>query len=117
MTDKAPDRVPVRRALLSVSDKSGLIELGKDLASFAVELLSTGGSAKTLREALQIMAEMRDQKKIDAELFELFLTSRVWQKYAEHYMPSDLRNGVDIAPLRVSGTPRYSETSTLADVG
>ncbi len=45
------DLHPVRRALLSVSDKTGLIDLGKALAARGVELLSTGGSAKTLREA------------------------------------------------------------------
>ncbi|MCL6283660.1 bifunctional phosphoribosylaminoimidazolecarboxamide formyltransferase/IMP cyclohydrolase [Ruegeria sp. 2012CJ41-6] len=42
---------PVRRALLSVSDKTGLVDLGKALSARGVELLSTGGSAKTLREA------------------------------------------------------------------
>ncbi|WP_406646688.1 bifunctional phosphoribosylaminoimidazolecarboxamide formyltransferase/IMP cyclohydrolase [Aliisedimentitalea scapharcae] len=45
------DLHPVRRALLSVSDKTGLIELGKALADRGVELLSTGGSAKALRDA------------------------------------------------------------------
>ncbi|MGR3761510.1 bifunctional phosphoribosylaminoimidazolecarboxamide formyltransferase/IMP cyclohydrolase [Roseobacteraceae bacterium NS-SX3] len=45
------DLHPVRRALLSVSDKTGLIELGKALAERGVELLSTGGTAKALREA------------------------------------------------------------------
>ncbi|MEX0349431.1 MAG: bifunctional phosphoribosylaminoimidazolecarboxamide formyltransferase/IMP cyclohydrolase [Paracoccaceae bacterium] len=45
------DLHPVRRALLSVSDKTGLIELGKALSARGVELLSTGGSAKTLRDA------------------------------------------------------------------
>ena len=45
------DLVPLRRALLSVSDKSGLIELGQALAARGVELLSTGGSAKALRDA------------------------------------------------------------------
>ncbi|WP_164660822.1 bifunctional phosphoribosylaminoimidazolecarboxamide formyltransferase/IMP cyclohydrolase [Tropicibacter sp. Alg240-R139] len=45
------DLHPVRRALLSVSDKTGLIELGKSLATRGVELLSTGGTAKALREA------------------------------------------------------------------
>lgn len=44
-------RLPVRRALLSVSDKTGLIELGRALAAHGTELLSTGGSAKALREA------------------------------------------------------------------
>ncbi len=47
MTDKSP----VRRALLSVSDKTGLVDLAKALAARGVELLSTGGSAKTLRDA------------------------------------------------------------------
>ncbi len=42
---------PVRRALLSVSDKTGLIELGQALAERGVELLSTGGTAKALRDA------------------------------------------------------------------
>lgn len=41
----------IRRALLSVSDKSGLAELGRDLAARGVELVSTGGTAKALREA------------------------------------------------------------------
>lgn len=45
------DLAPIRRALLSVSDKTGLVELGQALAARGVELLSTGGSAKTLRDA------------------------------------------------------------------
>ncbi|MBV7396137.1 bifunctional phosphoribosylaminoimidazolecarboxamide formyltransferase/IMP cyclohydrolase [Mameliella sediminis] len=45
------DLQPVRRALLSVSDKTGLIDLGRALADKGIELLSTGGSAKALREA------------------------------------------------------------------
>jgi phosphoribosylaminoimidazolecarboxamide formyltransferase/IMP cyclohydrolase len=47
----APSVTPIRRALISVSDKTGLIELGQRLAAAKVELLSTGGSAKALREA------------------------------------------------------------------
>jgi phosphoribosylaminoimidazolecarboxamide formyltransferase/IMP cyclohydrolase len=43
--------VAVRRALLSVSDKTGLLDLAKALAAHGVELLSTGGTAKALREA------------------------------------------------------------------
>ena len=45
------DLLPTRRALLSVADKTGLIDLGKALAARGVELLSTGGSAKALRDA------------------------------------------------------------------
>ncbi|MDO5756585.1 MAG: bifunctional phosphoribosylaminoimidazolecarboxamide formyltransferase/IMP cyclohydrolase [Rhodobacterales bacterium] len=45
------DITPIRRALLSVSDKTGLIDLGRALSQRGIELLSTGGSAKTLRQA------------------------------------------------------------------
>ncbi len=45
------DLLPVRRALLSVSDKTGLVELARALAARNVELLSTGGTAKAIREA------------------------------------------------------------------
>ena len=41
----------VRRALLSVTDKAGLVEFAQVLASFGVELISTGGTAKALRAA------------------------------------------------------------------
>ena len=43
--------VVIKRALLSVSDKSGLAELGAALAQRGVELVSTGGTAKALRDA------------------------------------------------------------------
>jgi phosphoribosylaminoimidazolecarboxamide formyltransferase/IMP cyclohydrolase len=45
------DQVKIARALLSVSDKSGIIELGEALARHGVELVSTGGTATALREA------------------------------------------------------------------
>lgn len=41
----------VARALLSVSDKAGLVELGRGLAAFGVELVASGGTAGALREA------------------------------------------------------------------
>src|SRR5262249_61594559 len=40
-----------RRALLSVSDKAGLVELGRGLVARGFELVSTGGTARALREA------------------------------------------------------------------
>jgi phosphoribosylaminoimidazolecarboxamide formyltransferase/IMP cyclohydrolase len=45
------DLVPVRRALLSVSDKTGLADLARALDARGVELVSTGGTAKALRDA------------------------------------------------------------------
>lgn len=41
---------PIKRALLSVSDKSGLVDFARALAARGVELLSTGGTAKALRD-------------------------------------------------------------------
>jgi len=51
------DLVPVRRALISLSDKSGLAELAAGLARHNVEIISTGGTAAKLRE---IGAAVRD---------------------------------------------------------
>ncbi|MGP2490465.1 bifunctional phosphoribosylaminoimidazolecarboxamide formyltransferase/IMP cyclohydrolase [Mesorhizobium sp. PUT5] len=47
----APDLVPVRRALLSVSDKAGLVDFARALAGAGVELVSTGGTAKAIADA------------------------------------------------------------------
>ncbi len=41
----------IKRALISVSDKAGVVELARELNSFGVELLSTGGTAKMIRDA------------------------------------------------------------------
>jgi len=47
----APGEVRVRRALLSVSDKTGIVEFGRGLHELGVELVSTGGTARVLAEA------------------------------------------------------------------
>ena len=47
----AADLPRPRRALLSVSDKTGLVEFGRALADLDLDLVSTGGTARTLREA------------------------------------------------------------------
>jgi phosphoribosylaminoimidazolecarboxamide formyltransferase/IMP cyclohydrolase len=50
--DRADGHVPVpRRALLSVSDKTGIVELGRGLVARGFELVSTGRTARTLRDA------------------------------------------------------------------
>jgi phosphoribosylaminoimidazolecarboxamide formyltransferase / IMP cyclohydrolase len=52
--------VKIVRALLSVSDKSGLIELGTALAAHGVDLVSTGGTAKALRDAGLTVRDISD---------------------------------------------------------
>ncbi len=51
MPNSAPQRAPIHRALLSVSDKRGIVELAQALAAHGVALLSTGGTAKLLSQA------------------------------------------------------------------
>ena len=54
------DVIPIRRALISVSDKSGLAELAAALLRAKVEVLSTGGTAKALREHGVTVTEVAD---------------------------------------------------------
>ena len=58
MSDKV--MAPIKRALLSVSDKTGLVEFGKFLAEQGVEILSTGGTAKALADAGLQVTEVSD---------------------------------------------------------
>ncbi|MBB3951009.1 bifunctional phosphoribosylaminoimidazolecarboxamide formyltransferase/IMP cyclohydrolase [Aureimonas jatrophae] len=50
-TTPVPDRVPLRRALLSVFDKTGVVDLARALHERGVELVSTGGTHRALTEA------------------------------------------------------------------
>lgn len=52
--------ITIKRALLSVSDKTGLAELGAALAAHGVELVSTGGTAKALRDAGLAVMDISD---------------------------------------------------------
>src|SRR6478672_3006394 len=59
--------VRVRRALVSVSDKTGVADFAKSLAALGVEILSTGGTAEALREAgveVTDVAEFTGQEEI-----------------------------------------------------
>src|SRR5471030_1311524 len=49
---------PIRRALISVSDKTGLVPFAQALAGYGIALISTGGTAKTLADAGLDVAEV-----------------------------------------------------------
>src|SRR5919205_1152595 len=51
---------PIRRALLSAHDKTGLVELARALVAHGAELVSTGGTARTLREAGLAVTEVSE---------------------------------------------------------
>lgn len=50
----------IKKALISVSDKSGIVDFAKKLANFGVEIISTGGTAKSLREAGIVVRDVSD---------------------------------------------------------
>ena len=56
-----PMTVKIKRALISVSDKTGLEDFGRFLAGLGVEILSTGGTAKTLRDAGLTVKDVSDE--------------------------------------------------------
>lgn len=51
MTDQKDGLRPIRRALISVSDKTGIADFARELKTFGVEIISTGGTAQALRDA------------------------------------------------------------------
>ncbi len=55
-----PNIPPIRRALISVSDKTGLVELARALAARGVELLSTGGTAQAMRAAGLVVKDVAE---------------------------------------------------------
>lgn len=52
--------VKIKRALLSVSDKRGIVEFGKGLAAMGVDIISTGGTMKALRDAGVLVTAVQD---------------------------------------------------------
>ena len=54
------DSVPVQRALISVSDKTGLLDLVAALSAAGVELVSTGSTAQTIRDAGHAVTEVSE---------------------------------------------------------
>ena len=51
---------PIRRALLSVSDKTGILDFARELTRLNVEIISTGGTAKSLRDAGLTVRDISD---------------------------------------------------------
>ena len=92
------DLVPVRRALLSVSDKTGLDPLAKGLVERGVELVSTGGTAAKLRESGGTVRDVSDLTGDHAGR---------WQRWASCFEPdfSYMHGG----SVRQSGASRYRQ--------
>ena len=93
-SDSIPGAVTVRRALVSVSDKRGVVELGQALAARGVEILSTGGTASALadRPALKMTVLGTAALEAEREVTLALITYR--------------------SPLAAVSFPRYVNTST-----
>ena len=80
------DEIPLQGRILAIAD--------------VFEALTAKGrpykNPNTLMEALRILGFMRDDRHINADLFELFLTSGVWRRYGEQYLRHEQIDKVDI---------------------
>src|SRR3954468_21962777 len=95
------DLVPVRRALISLSDKSGLEQLAAGLARHGVEIVSTGGTAARLRE---FGASSRDISELTG--FPEMMDGRV----------KTLHPKVHAGLLRVRDNPEHGATMEAHDI-
>ena len=110
---------PIRRALLSVSDKTGIVEFGRFLADQGAEILSTGGTAKMLAEAGVPVVEVAEhtgfpeimdgrvktlQPKIHGGLLAVRANAEHVKAMADH----------DIAPIDLLCVNLYPFEATLA---
>src|SRR5437588_582790 len=92
--------VKIRRALISVSDKAGLVHFARELKTFGVEIVSTGGTAKTLRDA---GIEVHDVSDVTG--FPEMMDGRIKTLHPKiHGALLGLRDNVDhVAALRENG--------------
>jgi phosphoribosylaminoimidazolecarboxamide formyltransferase/IMP cyclohydrolase len=113
---------PLRRALLSVSDKTGLVELARGLAELGVELVTTGGTARVLT-----MAGLRVREVSDVTGFPEILDGRVKTLHPAIYGGILARRGVaaheealgrhGIGPIDLVAVNLYPFEKTVAQPG
>ncbi len=89
---------PIRRALISVSDKSGVLEFARSLHTFGVEILSTGGTASVLRDAGLPVKEVSEYTG-----FPEIMTGRVKTLHPKIHGGLLGRRGMDDAVMREHG--------------
>ena len=113
------DIVPIRRALISVSDKTGLIPFAQALAARDIEILSTGGSAKALRDAGIPVKEVSDHTGFP-EIMDGRVKTLVPQIHggilARRDLPEHLQQmrTHDIAPIDLVAVNLYPFEATVA---
>lgn len=91
---------PIKRALISVSDKAGVAEFGRQLQSMGIEILSTGGTAKLLADAGIAVIEVSDYTG-----FAEMMDGRVKTLHPKIHGGILGRRGVDDGVMREHGIP------------
>src|SRR5215213_1473335 len=113
----------IKRALISVSDKTGILEFAKELTSFGVQIISTGGTAKTLRENGIAVTEVADitnfpemmdgrVKTLHPKIHGAFLALRD----NENHVASMQEHGIEPIDLVVVNLYPFEETIAQEDV-
>ena len=113
----------IKRALISVSDKSGIVEFATELRKFGVEIISTGGTAKSLRESgieVTEVAEITDfpemmdgrVKTLHPKIHGAFLALRD----NENHLKSMTEHGIEPIDLVVVNLYPFEQTIEKADV-
>ncbi|MGH8494940.1 MAG: bifunctional phosphoribosylaminoimidazolecarboxamide formyltransferase/IMP cyclohydrolase [Gammaproteobacteria bacterium] len=95
---KVTGTCPIRRALLSVSDKSGIVDLARGLSARGIELVSTGGTAALLREHGLPVVEVADLTG-----FPEIMDGRVKTLHPKIHGAILARRGIDDASLQAHG--------------
>jgi len=114
-----PDIVPIRTALISVSDKSGLLPFAQALVAQGARIISTGGSARTLRDAGVPVTEVSDHSGFP-EILDGRVKTLVPQIHGGILGRRDLPEHVaqmaqhDIAPIDLVAVNLYPFEATVA---
>ena len=109
---------PIKRALISVSDKEGIVEFAKELEKRNVEILSTGGTAKLLTEKGIKVIEVSDYTK-----FPEMMDGRVKTLHPKIHggilgrrgIDEDVMNEHDIKPIDLVVVNLYPFVKTVSD--
>ncbi|MGI9305393.1 MAG: bifunctional phosphoribosylaminoimidazolecarboxamide formyltransferase/IMP cyclohydrolase [Gammaproteobacteria bacterium] len=114
------DRITIRRALISVSDKTGIADFARTLSAAGAEILSTGGTARALREAGVSITEVSDHTG-----FPEIMDGRVKTLHPKIHGGILARRGIDdgvmqnqeIAPIDLVVVNLYPFEATIAKPG
>jgi hypothetical protein len=97
---------PIRRALLSVSDKTGIVGFAQALLGFQVEIISTGGTAKILRDAGVAVRDISDvtgfPEMMDGRVKSTASSRLIWSSSISIHLSRPSRAKASRSPRRLS---------------